>query len=89
MKKRDRLEVIRDILLTIQEKDGKVRSTHILYKSNLSHKMMEEYIMELINKGFIRENNIKEIKTYSLEKKGLEYLEKYKLITDFLNLFGI
>jgi len=43
-KKRDRLHVIYDILKCINEKDGKIKPTHILYKSNLSHQMMEEYI---------------------------------------------
>ncbi len=56
-KKRNRLQVIHDILLTIKDKNGKIKPTHILYKSNLSHQMMEGYMEELIGKNFIIEND--------------------------------
>ena len=90
MKKRDRLQVIHDILKCINDKSGKIRPTHILYKSNLSHQMMDEYLQELIEKRFIEEksengNN----RTYSITQKGREYLGKYKVITEFVNSFGL
>ena len=47
-KKRTRLEIIRDILEVIKTKSGKITPTHILYKSNLSYSMMEQYIKEMI-----------------------------------------
>jgi predicted transcriptional regulator len=47
-KKRDRLQVIYDILKVIKEKNGRIKPTHILYKSNLSHQMMDEYLRELL-----------------------------------------
>ncbi|HLD98553.1 MAG TPA: winged helix-turn-helix domain-containing protein, partial [Candidatus Nanoarchaeia archaeon] len=46
MKKRNKLEIIRDILNVIRSRNGKIKPTHILYKSNLSHQMMEEYLAE-------------------------------------------
>ena len=88
-KKRDRLQVIHDILKAIQEKNGKIKPTHILYKSNLSHQMMEEYLNELISKDFIIENKAKKGKTYSLTQKGFDYLNKYKLIINFTESFGL
>ena len=54
-KKRNRLEIIRDILNVIKEKSGRIKPTHILYKSNLSHQMMKEYLEELMEKQFIKE----------------------------------
>jgi predicted transcriptional regulator len=89
-KKRDRLQVIYDILRCIKDKNGKIKPTHILYKSNLSHQMMDDYISELIEKGFI--NEIKKegnSKTYSITQKGQDYLSKYKVIIDFVNSFGL
>lgn len=88
-RKRDRLQIIHDILKAIQAKPGKIRPTHILYKSNLSHQMMDEYLKELISKNFIIENKTKKGKTYSLTQKGFDYLNKYKLIIDFVYSFGL
>jgi len=89
MKKRDRLKVIHDILHAIREKNGKIRPTHILYKSNLSSQMMDDYLTELISKDFIIEHKGKQGKTYSLTDKGFEYLSKYQLINDFVQSFGL
>ena len=88
-KKRDRLQIIHDILKAIQDKNNRIRPTHILYKSNLSHQMMEEYLAELMSKGFIIENKEPQGKTYSLTQKGFDYLNKYKLIADFTGAFGL
>jgi len=89
VKKRDRLQIIHDILRVIKEKNGKIKPTHILYKSNLSHQMMEEYLAELIEKKFIVENREKKGRTYSLTEKGFEYLERYKFILEFSDSFGL
>lgn len=88
-KKRDRLQVIHDILRTIKDKNGKIKPTHILYKSNLSHQMMNEYLNELIEKNFIVEEKIENSKTYSITQKGQEYLNQYKLIVNFVGGFGL
>ncbi|MBW2992504.1 winged helix DNA-binding protein [Candidatus Woesearchaeota archaeon] len=87
--KRDKLQIIRDILKVIQDKNGNVKPTHILYKANLSHQMLEEYLTELISKGFIEENEDKKGKTYSLTDKGFNYIQKYKLISEFTDSFGL
>ena len=89
MKKRNRLEIIRDILRVIREKKGKIKPTHILYKSNLSHQMMDEYLYELISKGFIVENVDGRNRTYSISQKGMMFLEKYRIIADFTESFGL
>ncbi|MBR9704572.1 hypothetical protein GOV12_04115 [Candidatus Pacearchaeota archaeon] len=88
-KKRDRLEVIRDILHTINEKNNRIKPTHILYKSNLSHQMMEEYLNELIEKGFVVVHKEEKGRTYSITKKGLNYLKEYQLIIKFTESFGL
>ncbi|MBS3091035.1 DUF4364 family protein [Candidatus Pacearchaeota archaeon] len=88
-KKRNRLEVIRDILEVIRNKSGRIKPTHILYKSNLSYQMMEEYLSELITKGFIREKKQSKGKTYLITDKGLNYLNQYRMIADFTSSFGL
>jgi predicted transcriptional regulator len=89
-KKRNKLEIIRDILQLIRQKSGRIKPTHILYKSNLSYSMMSDYLEELIAKGFIRQVNLTDKnKTYEITKKGDEYLAKYKLISEFTDSFGL
>lgn len=98
-KKRTKLEIMHDILEVIKSKNGKIKPTHILYKSNLSYQMMEEYLDELKENGLITEQKIEENtlnnkniqrgKTYSLTKKGFDFLHKYSVILDFTNTFGL
>lgn len=88
-RKRDRLQIIYDILKAVQGKDGRIRPTHILYKSNLSPQMLDEYLQELIEKKFIAEHRSSSGKSYSLMEKGFEYLQKYRLVVEFVDSFGL
>jgi len=87
-KKRSRLDVINDILTTLSYKK-EVKPTHILYKSNLSHKMMMEYLKELMKKQLILQIINGKNKTYSLTKKGHKYLKEYKTMVNFMDSFGL
>jgi predicted transcriptional regulator len=89
-RKRDRLEIIHDILHVIQQKGSGIKPTHILYKSNLSHQMLTEYLGELIKKEFIEEvTDKKKKKFYTLTDKGFNYLSEYKVIRDFADSYGL
>ena len=77
------------MLEVIKLKSGKIKPTHILYKSNLSHGMMEEYLLELKEKKFIVEQKAGNHKTYVITPKGLQYLEQYKMISAFTESFGL
>ena len=89
-KKRERLEIIHDILKAILDKGNSARPTHILYKSNLSHQMLTEYLTELIAKGFLVEKSDKRMsKQYELTDKGFKYLQEYKIITNFISSYGL
>lgn len=88
-KKRERLEVIKDILITIRD-NRQIKPTRLLYASNLSPQMFKEYINELIGKSFIKlDIDDKEKKTFSLTKKGQEFLQEYKVIENFVENFGL
>jgi len=89
-KKRDRLEVIYDILSIIRDHKNSMRSTPLLRYANLSSKTFSEYFSELLNKDLVRETMDKKgIKYLSLSDKGFLYLEKYKLIIGFINEFEL
>lgn len=88
VKKRERLEVIRDILKSI--KDGRnIKPTRLLYASNLSPQMFKEYVDELVAKEFISINVLDEKKTFTLTKKGYDFLNEYKVIENFVEGFGL
>ncbi len=88
-RKRERLDVIRDILKAIM-KNRQIKPTRLLYASNLSPQMFKVYINELISKKFIKlDINEKDKKTFSLTKKGQEFLQEYKVIENFIENFGL
>jgi predicted transcriptional regulator len=88
-KKRERLEVIKDIIMAIRE-NRNIKPTRLLYASNLSPQMFKEYINELITKQFINlDIDDKEKKTFSLAQKGNAFLEEYRTIEDFIENFGL
>ncbi|MEK6906802.1 MAG: winged helix-turn-helix domain-containing protein [Nanoarchaeota archaeon] len=89
VKKRERLEVIRDILNAIRE-NREIKPTRLLYASNLSPQMFKEYIDELIKKDFIMlKSSEDEKKTFLLTKKGFDFLQQYKVIENFVQNFGL
>ena len=77
------------MLDVIRSKSGKIKPTHILYKSNLSYQMMEEHLTELKEKGFIKEHTNGRSRTYSITEKGHSYLERYRQIEEFATSFGL
>ncbi len=85
MKKRDRLQVIFDLLLTIQKNHNSIKPTPLLRYSNLSSQSFQEYILELQEKKFVKlVTDEKRRKFYTLTDKGFMYLEKYSLLLGFI-----
>ncbi|MFA7707882.1 MAG: winged helix-turn-helix domain-containing protein [Candidatus Pacearchaeota archaeon] len=88
-KKRERLDIIKDILYSIRN-NRNIKPTRLLYSSNLSPQMFKDYINELIAKGFISlEIDKDEKKTFSLTQKGNNFLEEYRVIERFVENFGL
>jgi len=89
-RKRERLEVIWDILHIVRENRNSIRPTPLLRKSNLSSSSFADYYAELLAKGFIVEIPEKNgMKYISLTDKGFEYLQKYDLILGFIREFDL
>jgi len=87
-KKRERLEIIKDILSSVKEK-RQIKPTRLLQASNLSPQMFKKYINELLEKKLIEFIEIKKKKYYILSSKGYEFLDEYKAIVNFIENFGI
>ena len=67
MERRNRLNIIYDILGVIQKK-GEIKKTHIMYQANLSHNQLKLYLNELYKKKFI-ENTDSEKPLIKMTKK--------------------
>lgn len=89
MIKRNRLEIIKDILEIIKHHNNSIKLTPLLRKSNLSSSRFKKYYDELLNREFIKENITKKNKTIELTNKGFKYLEKYKTIINFIEEFEL
>ena len=93
--RRSRLELIFDILLAIQNKGGRIKPTHLMYKSNLSHKLLNNYLDELIQKElvFIEEEfhkkKQKSSKTVLITEKGIGFLAEFRRMREFTDAFGL
>ena len=88
-KRRGKLEIINDMLKSIQNKGGKIKPTHLLYKSNLSHSKMKEYIEELTSKEMIGETQDKGKKMIMITDKGYDFLLEFERIKEFSDSFGL
>lgn len=88
--KRDKLEVIYDILRIIRDNKNSIKPTPLLRYSNLSFNSFNLYYEELLKKEFIKEIEDKKAKKYiTLTDKGFNYLDKYKLIKGFIEDFDL
>ncbi|MFA6072986.1 MAG: winged helix-turn-helix domain-containing protein [Candidatus Woesearchaeota archaeon] len=88
-KKRERIQIIEDILLSIQEKNGEIKPTHLMYKSNLSHTQMKSYLEELVDSSLVKKINKKNYEYIIITDRGLEFLGKLREMKSFDRSFGL
>ncbi|MBN4049022.1 hypothetical protein JYT91_00225 [archaeon AH-315-M20] len=89
VKRRGKLDIIADILISIKNKEGKIKPTHLLYKSNLSHAKLKEYVNILLEKGMIEEQLVKGKKMFLMKDSGYRFLLEFERIKEFSDSFGL
>ena len=88
-RRRSRMEIIHDMLAAIQKKGGLIKPTHLMYKANLSHQLMKEYVNELMEKQLMSEDIDEGKKVYVITEKGNEFLAQYRKMCEFQEAFGL
>ena len=87
-KKRDKLEIIRDMLLIVNREKG-VGPTRLLHYSNLSPKMFKEYVSLLAKKNMIEISYKNKKKIFVMSNNGFAFLSEYKTIENIIANFGL
>jgi predicted transcriptional regulator len=88
-RKRDRVELIHDILKVIQDAGGQIKPTHLLYKANLSHEALKRYVGELQASGLVTETDKGDRRMFVLTEQGHRFLQQYQQFKNFSDAFGI
>lgn len=87
--RRNKTDIVFDMLKAIQDKGGVIIPTHLLYKSNLSHNRLKQYVKELKAKALVAEDEKKGKTVFILTDKGAEFLQNYKQLKEFTDAFGL
>ena len=87
--KRTRTDIIGDMLESVLAKGGKIKPTHLMYKSNLSHKLLSEYLDELKAKELVREEPTDKSRVVLITDKGLNFLAEMRKVKEFTETFGL
>jgi predicted transcriptional regulator len=89
-KKRNKFEVIYDILSRIIDKGNSIKVTPLTRYSGLSPQSFNEYYYELLNKELIKEiMDKKGNKLISVTDRGFKYLQEYKIVLRFIDEFEL
>jgi predicted transcriptional regulator len=87
--KRAKTDIIFDMLRAMEAKGGKIKPTHLLYKSNLSHQRMKLYLDELKQKEMIKDAEDSGKLVYEITDKGRWFLQNFKQMKAFTEAFGL
>jgi len=77
------------MLEAIQNKNGKIKPTHLMYKANLSHAQLKLYLDELIEKEMIEVVKNNKDNTYLIiTETGDDFVQKWREMQGFEKSFG-
>jgi predicted transcriptional regulator len=80
-KRRDKLYIIAEILDIAKE--GTLK-TQVMYRANLSFTQLNEYLNFMLKIGLLDKSQTNEREVYTATDKGLDFLQRYREITELL-----
>ena len=83
------MDIISDMLAIIQERNGSIKPTHLMYKANLSHNQMKLYLDDLMKQSLVGEAVEKTGKRIIITKRGRDFLLQYHKMREFEKTFGL
>ena len=87
--RRTRTQIYLDILRAVQQKDGRIKKTHIVYKANLTHSRLKEYMDHLTDMGFIERKKSGHQTFFSITDEGKRFLSEVNKLKKISEAFGV
>ena len=87
--KRTRSDIIGDMLSSIIERGGRIKPTHLMYKSNMSHGQMKAYLNDLIAKELVKKIKKGNHDYITITDNGCGFIQKLREIKEFEKAFGL
>lgn len=87
--RRNKIDIIYDMLKVTNDRGGKILPTHLLYKSNLSHQRMKGYLEELKAKKLLQEVQEDTKTFFIITDDGRRFLQQYYQLKEFTEAFGL
>ena len=77
------------MLSAIQDKGGRIKPTHLMYKANLSHEQLTSYLDDLVNKELVEEiTSEKNNRYFIITDRGNKFAQKIREMKQFEKSFG-
>ena len=83
------MQIYIDILRNLQNSNGSMKKTHIVYKANLTHARLKEYLDFLISKEFIEEKKAGSETFFMITPKGAKFLVDINKLRKISDAFGV
>ncbi len=88
MARRGRVDILCDMLTSIQEKGGVIKPTHLMHKANLAHRQLKSYLEELLEHHFVERTRKNNYEYIAITDDGARFVQKLREVREFEDAFG-
>jgi len=88
MQRRSKIQIVYDLLIAAKQK-GRIKPTHLLYKGNLSHLRLKEYIEDLIQKKLLAKVSDNGKNYYKITEQGIKFISDIEKMKEITEAFGL